>query len=269
MMDVELSECRKFRMPVSPARLPHADYVLELNQVSFWFHEDAPILRNVNLSLREGETAVLHGASGIGKSSLLNLIAGVSQPFSGVVLVDRAAIAYVPQEIALLDDTIRSNLLFDLPARRDEELMKALAAARLADFVAALPHGLETRVGDHGALFSGGQRQRLGLARAILRGSRLLLLDEATSALDEENEQQALKNLSAYGTAILLVTHRLHAHSFAQRVYRLHNGFLVEELPQRLEKVAPALPAGSGEFGKAGFRPSSSGMVPPITIERL
>src|SRR6185437_12057643 len=104
---------------------------------------------------------------------------------------------YVPQEIALLDDSIRNNLLFGLPNKSDQELMAALATAQLTDFVAAQPSRLDTGVGDNGALFSGGQRQRLGLARAILRGPRLLLLDEATSALDAENERRILESLSA------------------------------------------------------------------------
>jgi ABC-type bacteriocin/lantibiotic exporter with double-glycine peptidase domain len=200
-------------------------------------------LRDVNLCIRDGETVVLHGASGIGKSSLLNLIAGVSQPSTGVVRVDRVSIAYVPQEIPLLDDSIKNNLLFGLAAKSDKELMKALALAKLDEFVAAQPLGLETGVGDNGALFSGGERQRLGLARAILRGGRLLLLDEATSALDAENERQVLENLSASGVAILLVTHRVHTRMFGHRVFRIEEGSLIEELecePPTTELASPA-----------------------------
>ena len=108
--------------------------------------------------------------------------------------------------------------------------MRALAAAMLDEFVATLPFGLETRIGDNGALFSGGQRQRLGLARAILRGSHLFLLDEATSALDEENEKQVLANLGSSGRALLIVTHRVHAQAFANRVFRLEEGLLREDV---------------------------------------
>jgi len=178
--------------------------------------------------MRRGEVVVLHGDSGSGKSSLMNLIAGVLQPASGVVRVDRASVAYVPQDVALLDDSIRNNLLFGLSARNDAELMNALAVANLAEFVAAQPQGLDTGVGDNGILFSGGQRQRLGLARAILRGASLLLLDESTSALDEDNESQVLDNLSASGVAVLLATHRALKQGFAQRVFRLHKGHLIE-----------------------------------------
>jgi ABC-type bacteriocin/lantibiotic exporter with double-glycine peptidase domain len=179
--------------------------------------------------MRRGEVVVLHGVSGSGKSSLMNIIAGVLQPASGMVRVDRARVVYVPQDVALLDDSIRNNLLFGLPAKSDADLMSALAGANLAEFVVAQPRGLDTGIGDNGVLFSGGQRQRLGLARAMLRGASLLLLDEATSALDEENESQVLENLSASGVAVLLVTHRGLKQDFADRVFRLEEGRLIEE----------------------------------------
>lgn len=228
----ELEECRRHRVCRLPTHLPDAGFVLQLKAVNFSFREEVPILRNVDLFLREGETVVLHGSSGNGKSSLLNLIAGVSQPMAGMIQVDPTTIAYVPQEIALLDDSIRNNLLFGLSDKSDKDLMTALAIAQLRDFVAVQAFGLDTGVGDNGALFSGGQRQRLGLARAILRGAKLLLLDEATSALDEETERQILENLSASGKAVLLVTHRAITRAFGHRVFQLQEGRLVEEFRQ-------------------------------------
>ena len=238
MVNAELEECREFRMEPAPALLPASGYILQLKDVTFSFDRQTPLLHGINLVVSPGETVVLHGPSGEGKTTLLNLIAGISLADSGVVRVDRSAVAYVPQEVPLLDDTIRENLLFGLPSRSDEELRRALAAARLEDLVVALPRGFETRVGDDGALFSGGERQRLGLARAILRGSQLLLLDEATSAMDEENERQVLLNLGAMGMAVILVTHRRQARFFAQCVYRIQGGVLVEERDSILREAA-------------------------------
>ena len=231
IVDYELETCRRHRTRWPLIHLPDAGFAVQLKEVSFSFREGVPILSDIEFVVREGEVVILHGSSGIGKSSLLNLIAGVSQPTRGVIQVDRASIAYVPQEIALLDDSIRNNLLFGLPDKSNHELMAALATAQLSDFVAAQPFGLDTSVGDNGALFSGGQRQRLGLARAILRGARLLLLDEATSALDAENERRILENLKTSGKTVVLVTHRVLTHAFGHRVFRFQEGHLIEEMP--------------------------------------
>ena len=229
IVDAELKQCHGFRTIPGPSVKPAPGFALQLQGVSFAFGDGASILNNVNLHLREGEIAVMRGASGIGKSSLLNIISGVLQPSSGSVRINRAEVAYVPQEVPLLDDTIRGNLLFGLPETGDEELMKALTVARLDEFVSSLPRGLDTGVGDNGALFSGGERQRFGMARAVLRGSGVMLLDEATSALDEENEHRVLSNLAATGAAILLVTHRRHTTRWAHHAYRLDAGQIVEE----------------------------------------
>jgi ABC-type multidrug transport system fused ATPase/permease subunit len=243
----ELNDCRTYRDSALPALLPDSGRVLQMTAVNFSFPGREWILRNVNLSMRQGETIVLRGASGMGKTSLLNLVAGLTQPLSGTVRVDRASIAYVPQEITLLDDSIRNNLLFGLPGKPDRELMKALELAKLDEFVTAQALGLDAMVGDNGALFSGGERQRLGLARAILRGSRLLLLDEATSALDQENQKQILENLNASGKSILLVTHRVHTHAFGHRIFRLEEGSLVEEtIPLPVLATAPGDVADKG-----------------------
>jgi ABC-type multidrug transport system fused ATPase/permease subunit len=232
----ELNECLLYRTVGSSIHLP-TGFVLELYQVGFSFEADIPVLRDVNLCMNRGETIVLRGVSGIGKSSLLNIIAGVLQPSVGIVRVDRARLGYVPQDAVLLDDSIRNNLLFGLTDRTDAELMKALEVANLKEFVVAQALGLDASVGDNGAFLSGGQRQRLGIARAILRGTSLLLLDEATSALDEDNEAQILENLCNSGTAVLLVTHRVHRWAFTRRVFRLQECRLIEETIEKISMM--------------------------------
>ena len=235
----ELDECALYRTGNPAAQRTNGNVVADLEQVSFSFHEGAPLLRNVNLCLRQGERVVLQGISGSGKSSLMNIIAGVLEPTAGTIHTDRTKVAYVPQDVALLDDSIRNNLLFGLTSKSDADFVHALEVANLRGFVAAQPMGLDTGVGDNGILLSGGQRQRLGLARAILRGASLLLLDEATSALDEENESQVLGRLSASGVAVLLVTHRVPRRDFAQRVLRLEHGLLIEESTQDVSLMEP------------------------------
>lgn len=226
-IDQELRDCKMLHASAPAVDPPAPNHVLELANVSFAFEDGTQVVRDVSLDISMGEIVILRGVSGSGKSSLLNLIAGVSHPDSGSIRVNRAAVTYVPQEIALLDDTVRNNLLFGLREIDDVELMRCLAAVNLAGFIESLPSGLDARVGDNGVLFSGGQRQRLGLARALVRHSSLLLLDEATSALDEENEQQVLRNIAAMKVAILMVTHRTHGREFADRTQRLEDGMLV------------------------------------------
>jgi len=226
----ELEDCSMKRGSERPTQAPRPGFVLELDRIYFSFLNQQAILNEVTLSVRSGDTVILCGASGSGKSSLLNIIAGLLEPTSGALHVDRTRVAYVPQEIVLLDDSIRNNLLFGPANATDSELMNALTIASLHEFVTALPRGLETGVGDNGVLLSGGQRQRIGLARAILRGASMLLLDEATSALDEMNEVTILENLKASGVAVLLVTHRPYRGGLSGRVFRVESGHLVEEM---------------------------------------
>jgi ABC-type bacteriocin/lantibiotic exporter with double-glycine peptidase domain len=227
---LELEVSGQHRAPSRPVNLPSTGSVLEMEGVTYVFQDGNRVLDDVSFRVGASETVLLRGVSGSGKSTLLNLIAGVAQADAGEVRVDREYAAYVPQEIVLLDDTVRKNLLFGLPAASDAELARALAVANLDSFIAALPRGLDTRVGDNGVLFSGGQRQRLGLARAVLRKPTLMLLDEATSALDPENEQQILQRLAASSTAVLLVTHRMHTAALADRTLVLHAGRLTQVL---------------------------------------
>jgi ABC-type bacteriocin/lantibiotic exporter with double-glycine peptidase domain len=229
VVNEQLHECEKHISPALPKQLPNAGFVLELENLNFRFDQSVSLLQNLHLRQRAGEIVVIRGLSGSGKSSLLNLIAGVLQPVTGMIRVDRDKIAYVPQEIVLLDDSIRNNLLFGMSDKSDVDLMKALATAKLDEFVVAQPMGLDTRVGDNGILFSGGQRQRLGIARAILRGVTLLLLDEATSALDEQSEALVLENLKEHEFAVTLVTHRIHTRRFGDREFHLEIGQLVEQ----------------------------------------
>jgi ATP-binding cassette subfamily C protein len=196
----------------------------------------------VSLKLPTGSTLALAGPSGAGKTTVADLVAGLMVPSSGRVCVGgqeltrerlagwRQAIALVPQEPFMFHDTIAANLRFARSEATDRELWEALRVANVAEFVAALPEGLETIVGDQGLRLSGGERQRLALARALLRQPDLLILDEATSSLDTENElaiRVALSELHGR-TTMLLIAHRLSTVSEADRIAVLDGGQVVE-----------------------------------------
>jgi ATP-binding cassette subfamily C protein len=219
---------------------------IALEDVTFSYAPgEARALDGVDISVAAGRTTAIVGPSGSGKTTVADLVMGLLVPDGGSVAVDgvalgsetrhawRGRIGYVAQDTFLFHDTVRANLLWARPDASDDEVWEALANAAAADFIAALPRGLETVVGDRGVLLSGGERQRLALARALLREPVLLILDEATSALDSENErrvQQAVDRLHGT-TTILVITHRLSTIRGADYVYVLDGGRVVESGP--------------------------------------
>ena len=199
-------------------------------------------LDGVSLALEAGATVAVVGPSGAGKTTVADVILGLVRPDRGRLSVDgqelsdealprwRAQVGYVPQDPFLFNGTIRDNLLWAAPAAGDDEIAASLRQAAAA-FVFDLPDGLETRVGDRGALLSGGERQRIALARALLARPRLLILDEATSALDSENDaliREALERVRGRLT-VLVIAHRLATVRTADRIYVLERGRMVEE----------------------------------------
>jgi ATP-binding cassette subfamily C protein len=216
---------------------------LELKNVSFAYQTAAgPVIREASLDLRAGQTVALVGASGSGKSTLADLVIGLLRPDTGTVAVDgvdltrsnlagwRAQIGYVSQDTVLFHDTLRANLSW---ARRDigeEEMWHVLRLAAAEELVAKLPHGLDTIVGDRGAFLSHGERQRLAIARALLRKPSLLVLDEATNSLDTENEARVLEAIdNLHGNlTILIIAHRFSTIKRSDMVYVVDRGKIVE-----------------------------------------
>jgi ATP-binding cassette subfamily C protein len=204
--------------------------------------KDPEALTDVCLRLPAGTLTVLSGPSGAGKSTLLDLLAGLLRPDHGRISIDdreltddlaqawRHSIAYVLQDPFLFHDTIRANLRVAKPDATDSELDAALVLSGAATFVDSLPQRMDTIVGDRGARFSGGERQRLALARALLRNPTLLILDEPTSALDERNERMVLEGIEALKgrVTMILVTHRPERLGAADQVLRLESGVLTE-----------------------------------------
>lgn len=201
-----------------------------------------PAVRDLDLDIPAGATVAIVGASGSGKTTVADLLLGLIEPAAGRILVDEAPlapdrvatwrerVAYVTQETFLLHDTIRDNLLWARPQATTEQIKLALSRAGADTFVNDLPAGLDTVVGDLGVLFSGGERQRIALARALLREPDLLVLDEATSALDYETERGVLDTIAELRgrMTILIITHRLRAVRIADVIHVLDEGRLVE-----------------------------------------
>jgi ATP-binding cassette subfamily C protein len=195
-------------------------------------------VRGVTLSIAPGAFVGIAGASGAGKTTLVDLIVGLLEPDSGEVRVGGVAltggvrtgwaqsIAYVSQEGFLFHDTIRRNLSWANPEVSDAEIAAALEFAGATEIVARLDEGLDTVVGERGTLFSGGERQRIGLARAMLRKPRLLVLDEAANAIDAPGEAALLDRIKALSPrpTILMISHREESLGWCERVIRVADG---------------------------------------------
>ena len=201
------------------------------------------VLDHLNLTIQKGKSVGIIGASGAGKSTLADIILGLHIPQSGEVLLDginifsipddyARIIGYVPQSIYLVDGTIRENVAFgEEPERIDDaQIWTSLKQAQLADFIREQQDGLDTVVGERGIRFSGGQRQRLAIARALYRKPQILILDEATSALDNETEAAVMEAIEhLYGTiTMIIIAHRLTTVAKCDVVYEIRDGKAVE-----------------------------------------
>ena len=234
------------RAPADPKPLPQPPLgTIEFDDITFRYptRPEVSALAGFSLQVRRGETVAVVGPSGAGKSTLFQLAQRFYDPQAGAVRMDgvnlregdpadiRARIALVPQETIIFAASARDNLRYGDWEADDARLWAAAEAANAADFLRALPDGLDTYLGEGGARLSGGQRQRIAIARALLRDAPLLLLDEATSALDAESErlvQQSLERLFENRTT-LVIAHRLATVRAADRIIVMDQGRIVEE----------------------------------------
>ena len=226
----------------SPVALPEVRGDVRFSDVSFAYEPGAPTLIDVSLEVPAGSTLAVVGATGSGKTTLGYLLARLYDADSGSITIDgvdvrdlslaalSSTVGVVSQDPYLLHASIAENLRFARPDATDDELVRAARAARIHDLIASLPEGYDTVVGERGYRFSGGEKQRLAIARTVLRNPPVLVLDEATSALDTRTErsvQAALDELSA-GRTTVTVAHRLSTVRSADRIAVLDRGRVVE-----------------------------------------
>jgi len=215
---------------------------IEYRDVSFKYEQDR-VLRNINLRIRVGEVVAFVGASGGGKTTLVNLLPRFYDVTSGKVLVDdcdirevtveslRSMIGIVTQLTILFNDTVRNNIAYGKISQPFEQIVKAAEAAYAHGFIQNLPKGYDTVIGEQGVKLSGGERQRISIARALLKNAPILILDEATSSLDSESEIEVQKALEflMQGRTTLVIAHRLSTIRKADRIVVISNGVVVEE----------------------------------------
>lgn len=219
------------------------------------------VLDAASFEIARNERIGLVGPSGAGKSTIVDLLLGLLDPVGGRILVDGADLAgvrrswqdqvgYVPQHIFLLDDTVRRNVAFGVPDAEisDDAVREALQRAQLDEFVASLPDGLDTEVGERGVRFSGGQQQRLGIARALYHRPPVLVFDEATSALDAVTERGVAAAIEAVGRSrtVVVVAHRTSTLASCDRILRVQDG-TVTDLGRPTESLLASLALGAAE----------------------
>ena len=216
--------------------------VFENIDFHYYSNPENQVLKNVSLKINGGKMTALVGHSGSGKSTLLNMIPRIYNPTSGSIKIDnqdlskfnlssiRQQISIVDQNTTLFDDTVYNNIKYAQPDASEEEIFKSARLSMSEEFIYNLENGFETKIGENGVKLSGGEKQRLSIARAFLKKSKIILLDEATSSLDsatEEKIQQAIEEL-IYNKTTIVIAHRLSTILNSDNIYVMEKGKILD-----------------------------------------
>ena len=215
-----------------------------MDNISFNYETDKKVaLNNINIDIKKGKSVGIIGKSGSGKSTLIDIIIGLLEPSSGEILIDgkkigtkkilwQKQLGYIPQEIYLLDDTIRNNITFGIENDKiDEELLlDTIKKSQLENFINSLPNKLDTIVGERGARISGGEKQRIGIARALYNKPKIMIFDEATSALDIYNENKILEEVfeNKKDKTLIIISHRNNTVKYCDSIYVMEDGKIID-----------------------------------------
>ena len=228
--------------PNAPA-LGGFHHELRFDKVSFAYEPERPVLQDISFSVKPGTVTAIVGPTGSGKTSLMSLISRLFDPDTGSVSIDgvdlrdldleslRANVSVALQENVLFGLSLRDNIRYALPEATDAQLMEAVRVACVEEYIASLPEGLDTVLSDRGGKLSTGQRQRLSIARALVKGAPILVLDEPTAALDAATEHRVLQRLTEWAQkrAVFLITHRISTIQQADTILYIDQGRLLEQ----------------------------------------
>ena len=216
---------------------------ITFNNIEFQYNKNLTILNNINTKIKKGETTAIVGKSGAGKSTFLDLITRFYDPTNGTILIDdidikkyklkdlRSLFGIVTQNIILFNDTIKNNILCGNKSANEQDLSNSIKSANLNELINKLPEGLDTIIGENGVKLSGGEKQRVSIARAIIRNPEILILDEATAALDSESELKvhtAIDNIIKNRT-VIIIAHRLSTIRNCDKILVFENGEIIEQ----------------------------------------
>lgn len=227
------------------AMRPPIEGDISFHDVSFSYPErpDAPVLKQIDLDIHDGETVAIVGSSGSGKSTIAALLQRLYEPATGSISIGpwhlgstevthlRDHVAVVSQNPHLFDASVKENIAYGAANATLEDVQRAAREANVHDFIMSLPQGYDTMLGENASLISGGQAQRLQIARALVRPSKILILDECTSALDGANQAAVMRTMMSAkeGRTTLMVTHKLAVMQMCSRIIVLHEGRIAEE----------------------------------------